>query len=650
MMNKGTAIVGFILCFFAGMTLMYGIEHSRPGYALGAETTGAWSDRDSPVPVDSQDPSWGSRTAPVTIVVFSDFQCPFCSRVEATVDQLKTTYGKEKLRIVWKNNPLPNHPHAKPAAEAAQGVYAMAGNEAFWKFHAAAFKNQSQLGTESYVRWANEAGVKDENKFRQALENHTWASKVDRDLAEGSNAGVNSTPFFLVNGLAVIGAQPIDKFKEVINAELGKAQAAILRGTKPDKVYVEMSKQNRAAAPPPVEAKKMEAKKAPPDTTVWKIPLGDAPVLGQESALVTIVEFSDFQCPFSKRAQETLKQIRETYGDKVRFAWKHEPLSFHPRAEPAAELSLFALKEKGSKAFWTMHDKLFALQPKLEDDDLEEAAKALGLDAARAKKAIDTHKYKDAIDADVDLADNVDASSTPHFFINGRRLIGAQPFDDFRAVIDEQMKNAEGLVQKGIAPVRVYDEIMKTAKDPVPEKKTVAAPTSANPFRGGTSAKVVIQEFSDFQCPFCSRVEPVVKQMHEAYGDKIKVVWRHHPLGMHPDAPLAAEAAIEAFKQKGSDAFWKMHAVLFQNQTAPEGLKRAALDKYADQIGLDGARFRNALDNRVHKAAVDADVKAAEDAGITAAPAFVINGYYITGSQPFAKFKKLIDRALSEAR
>ena len=119
---------------------------------------------------------------------------------------------------------------------------------------------------------------------------------------------------------------------------------------------------------------------------------------------------------------------------------------------------------------------------------------------------------------------------------------------------------------------------------------------------------------------------------------------------MHPHAQLASEAAAEAFKQKGGDGFWKMHALLFQNQSVPEGLERAALEKYADQVGLDVARFRTALDNHVHKAAIDADSKTADDAGITATPAFVINGYYMTGSQPFAKFKKLIDRAIAEAK
>jgi protein-disulfide isomerase len=410
-----------------------------------------------------------------------------------------------------------------------------------------------------------------------------------------------------------------------------------------------MSKQNKQATPAPEPAK--PAQPEAEDKTIWKVPVGESAVQGPDTALVTMVEFSDFQCPFCKRVEDTLKKVKETYGDKVRLVWKHEPLPFHPRAEPAAELSVEAWKEKGNKGFWAAHDKLFDLQPKLEDSDLEAAAKDLGLDVEKAKKAIATHKYKELIDADADLADNVNANGTPHFFVNGRRLVGAQPFEKFQSVIDEELKNAQALVAKGIAPKDVYAEIMKTGKEPPPpEKKTIPNPTSANAWRGGANAKVVIQEFSDFQCPFCGRVEPTVKQMNDTYGDKIKFVWRHKPLPMHPDAPLASEAAAEAFKQKGSDGFWKMHDLLFQNQSTPDGLKRPALEKYAEQLGLDMVKFKSALDNDAHKAEIDADSKIADDAGISGTPAFVINGYFVSGAQPFPKFKKLIDRALAEAK
>ncbi len=119
---------------------------------------------------------------------------------------------------------------------------------------------------------------------------------------------------------------------------------------------------------------------------------------------------------------------------------------------------------------------------------------------------------------------------------------------------------------------------------------------------------------------------------------------------MDPDAPLAAEAALEAFAQKGSEGFWRMHDILFENQARPGGLGRDQLEKYAADIGLDVTAFRAALDNHVHKAQVDADSAAVDAAGITGTSGFVINGYFISGVQPYTKFRRLIDRALAEAK
>ncbi|MBX3218101.1 MAG: thioredoxin domain-containing protein, partial [Labilithrix sp.] len=182
---------------------------------------------------------------------------------------------------------------------------------------------------------------------------------------------------------------------------------------------------------------------------------------------------------------------------------------------------------------------------------------------------------------------------------------------------------------------------------PEPEKKEAPAVPAGSPWKGNKDAKVVIQEWSDFQCPFCSRVEGTVSEVMKNYGDKVKFVWRDKPLPMHPDAPLASEAAREALKQKGPDGYWKMHDKLMANQ---QKLKRDDLDGYAKELGLDMDKFKTALDSRVHKPAVDADDKAGSDIGISGTPAFLINGYYISGAQPYAKFKKLIDRALAEAK
>jgi protein-disulfide isomerase len=235
-------------------------------------------------------------------------------------------------------------------------------------------------------------------------------------------------------------------------------------------------------------------------------------------------------------------------------------------------------------------------------------------------------------------------------FINGRRLVGAQPVEKFNAVIDEELKKAQALVDKGTPASQVYETIMKDAKGPpAPEKKQVADAPNA-PAKGNLKAKVVIYEYSDFQCPFCSRVEPTINEIMKNYGDRVKFVWRNFPLEFHQDAPLASEAAMEAFKQKGNDGFWKMHDRLYAAQQEKDGLKREALEKYAQEQGLDMAKFKAALDGSTHKAEIDADTKSGKDAGVSGTPAFFVNGYFINGAQPYAKFRKVVEMALAEAK
>src|SRR3954464_4498714 len=137
-MNKGTAIVGFFISFLAGMFLMWGVDRGSKGEisAEGTASNSAIPDQSSAsVPVSAKDPQWGSATAPVTIVEISDFQCPFCSRVEPPLTRLGQKSGKDKLRVVWKNTPLPFHKTARPTVDAAMTVFGLAGSDAFWKFH-----------------------------------------------------------------------------------------------------------------------------------------------------------------------------------------------------------------------------------------------------------------------------------------------------------------------------------------------------------------------------------------------------------------------------------------------------------------------------------------------------------------------------------
>ena len=176
---------------------------------------------------------------------------------------------------------------------------------------------------------------------------------------------------------------------------------------------------------------------------VQKVEIGSAPVKGPKNAPVTIVAFSDFECPFCSRVVPSLKQIEEEYKGKVRIAFKHQPLSFHANAKPAAMASM-AAHEQGK--FWEYHDKLFANQRALDRASLERYAQEIGLDVAKFKAAMDSNKFEAAIAADVAEATRVGVNGTPSFFINGRSLVGAQPVDAFKRVIDAELKKKSGAV------------------------------------------------------------------------------------------------------------------------------------------------------------------------------------------------------------
>jgi protein-disulfide isomerase len=152
---------------------------------------------------------------------------------------------------------------------------------------------------------------------------------------------------------------------------------------------------------------------------------------------VTLVEFSDFQCPFCQRVAPTLKQVKEKYGDKVRVVWKDFPLTqIHPQAFKAGEAAHCAA-DQGK--FWEYHDRLFANQQALQPNDLKKHATDLGLDATAFASCLDTSKYGERVRDGVAEGSRLGVNSTPTIYINGRVLSGAQPFETFVSVIDEEL-------------------------------------------------------------------------------------------------------------------------------------------------------------------------------------------------------------------
>ena len=167
-------------------------------------------------------PARGPKNAPITVVLFSDFQCPFCGRVEPAISELEKAYPG-KVRVAWKNFPLSFHNNAKPAAESA-----LAANEQgkFWQMHEILFKNQQALTAADLEKYAKDIGL-DMGRFKAAMDSHKFAAQVEADTKQGSSLGVEGTPAAFVNGQLISGAQPVDAFKKIVDAELKKGGAKV---------------------------------------------------------------------------------------------------------------------------------------------------------------------------------------------------------------------------------------------------------------------------------------------------------------------------------------------------------------------------------------------------------------------------------------
>jgi len=253
----------------------------------------------------------------------------------------------------------------------------------------------------------------------------------------------------------------------------------------------------------------------------------------------------------------------------------------------------------------------------------------------------------------------VGANGTPTMFLNCRQIVGAVPFETIKAMADEELKKAEALLRGGKAGPGFYDKacdanLALAPSAPSPASET-ASPTPApavapaalgvrpdDPVRGNPQAPVTVVVFSDFQCPFCGRIEPTLAEVQKTYGDKVKLVWKHQPLPMHPQAIPAAEAA-EAAREQGK--FWEMHDKLFQNQ---QQLGAQPYDQFAKELGLDVGRFDASRQSGRGRARIQEDQAVAGRIGVDGTPTLFVNGERIVGAVPFDTIKAAIDRQLAK--
>jgi len=548
------------------------------GKSAGAQAAG----RASPL---QQSDAWKEElvknaNAPVKVVEFFDYQCPFCAATIPALDEALRTYpGKVQLEL--RNMPLSIHPDSMLAHQAA---LAAAEQGKFWEMHALLFANRSKLKPENLLDYARQLNL-DIARFQQRLESGYYKAAVEKDIALADSLGIHATPTFFINGQKLVGRQSAERLKQAIDAALDPRNA--------------------------------HAALAPRATTelVKELDLSHSPIRGSKDAPITIIEFSDMQCPYCAAVTPTLRQLMTQYPNQIKWVFKNFPLDFHADSQ-LAHRAVLAAGQQGK--FWEMHDLIFINQRAIKRDDLLQKAQRLDLDIARFKADLDSDRMKKMVDADIKEGKRLNVDGTPTFFINGNEYSGAMDFARFQRIIEKEMP--AGVVAR---------PVMSTTSN------------RGEIITGAAGAPVTVTWYSDLQSELTVKATLQIRQLMSNYPGKIRVVFKNRPLETHPGATKLHEAAMAANAQ---GKFWQMHDLIIAN---PHKDDKQTLLGYALRLGLDLKRFESELDKRTYRSAVESDLEEARTRGVLGTPVFFINSVRIDGLQPQKQMEQVITEQLT---
>lgn len=389
---------------------------------------------------------------------------------------------------------------------------------------------------------------------------------------------------------------------------------------------------------------------------IYKVPDDGAPTSGPADAPLTIVEFSDYACGYCIKARASLAALELLYPGQIR--WVHHSVPFISGTPLGAEAAR-AAAEQGKHA--AMEAQLYAMAGRYDRVAVEMLAQGIGLDMVRFRAALDAGTGRPGVAADVELARRLGVAVTPAFFLNGRAVLGNQPLSTFIAVVEQELARAAAVQREtSLTGAALYARLVadgRPAAEPGPRTPAASVELSTlSPYRiglglpglarGPDNAPVTLVVFSDFECPFCARNEPALRHVRERFGPLVRVVFRNLPLPFHRRAVLAAEAALAAGAQ---GKFWEMHDRLFSGTAG--SLVRADLEREAEALGLDLARFRAELDAHTYRDAVRLDAAGGNALGVDGTPSMFVNGVMVQGgAKAPAQLEQVVQRALEQAQ
>jgi protein-disulfide isomerase len=386
-----------------------------------------------------------------------------------------------------------------------------------------------------------------------------------------------------------------------------------------------------------------------PQIERFKVAIGDAPVRGPDNAPVTIVMFSDFECPFCERGHRTLEALQRKYGGAVRIVYKAYPLDMHSNAVLAA---IAARTAQAQGKFWEFHDLLYG-GAGLEVPQLLAYGRKVGVKVDALERDLDALAHASEVRRDMRQGRRLGVTSTPHFFINGRPLTGAQAFEAFDEIIAEELELAQSWLEAGVPAKTLYEHATKDGFAEVVYSRgrrgidpdgVFQVPVGQSPQRGPATAPVTIVTFGDFECRFCVRGHHTMERLFARYGNELRLVYKHQPLAFHSHAFIAARASMAAHAQ---GKFWEFHDGLYGLDA---DFDEKALRALAKKVGLDMRKFNEAMNSVELDAQIETDLSLAMKLGVTGTPAYFINGRPLEGALPELQFRLLIEEELERAK
>ena len=391
------------------------------------------------LPVLGNEPIWGTRNAPLTWVFFGDLDCPHTRRAWRALEAAKLSFGDD-LRIVFRHRPLREHPNAREAAQVLAGLARRRGSQAFFDVLHRAVQGDESMSSERLTALLGAAGFGD-LKLSELSALGAPAVLADQQLA--GQFAVRSTPYSFLNGQAVDGARSLPELEQLLHDEQRTATWLAASGLAAGALYATRTTSNLTGVGDTAESRAC-------------VPIGHAPTRGPAEALVTLVEFSDFECQYCRRVEPTLQTLLKRYPRALRVVWKDYPLPQHKNALLLANFAADAYRRGSSSGFWAVHDGLFASSEALDDGALGVLAGKAGLDGALLLISAHNGVHDASIRSDMKLGAQLGVSGTPTFFANGRRIQGALPLEQFDTLIREELQVAQRIVARGVPARDLY--------------------------------------------------------------------------------------------------------------------------------------------------------------------------------------------------